>query len=66
MNFHEFARAELLRLMGGALTADQLLDDVLTDLDNGEISAKRAAHLLGLHKTGCGLVSVYDLLWEAA
>lgn len=44
-----------------------ILDDVLADLDNGEISADEAAYLLGLESSrGCGCYRIEDALWEAS
>lgn len=60
----ESARAALAAMLGDKLEA---LDEVLAELDNGDISAEQAAERLGLKDAdGCRCVTVCDLLWEAA
>jgi len=64
INRQESARNALAAMLGDKL---EDLDDVLADLDNGDISADQAAARLGLEDGAeCRCVTVCDLLWEAA
>jgi hypothetical protein len=63
INREESARNALAKMLGERV---EELDEVLADLDNGEISAEQAAARLGLDDSkDCRCETVCDLLWEA-